>query len=374
MFEELINDRVNSELSKLNYVTNVTLQDVAASDLSNFTKNFIAVEANTIKDREHFRELVEKSVKLGINYAIRPKWTLSNYLFGTLDAKPVEEVLEKIEIFQFYHYYIDLIYDYINEKSIVVITKNNTYKVLGEADKLLHEKLTKDITSVKIKNFLLQLFKLRYSDESAIGLESKIPFLFIRLFLEDKSFDEILNKFAVLSEISDSYLIDLKTIVKVLTNKIDIPEKPVPITADEEEVFKTDFEIKEKPDNLPEVPATTSEVKPVKKHIEEKIYEEDKAYPVEVIDHPIGFGTKHLNRLFKDYEYKSILKKVFRSNRDEMETALEELYNIDSWDNAKNYMKDIYIKNKVDLTNKYVILFTDVLFNYFSEKEESNHQ
>ena len=372
MFEDLIIERVNSELEKISTTGEISYSAIPASDLSTFTKNFISVETDRIKDREHFRELVEKSVKLGINYTIRPNWTLENYLFGSYDAKPVEDILEKIEIFQFYHYYVDLVYNYINEKSLVVITKINTKRVLEDADKMLYEKLTKDISSVKIKNFFLQIFKLKYYDENQINLDSTIPFLLIRLFLEDKKFQPLLKKFAVIDNISDSLQINLKDIVKVLTDKYEADKEKTEVTAEpvKEEIHPD----KKATDELPEVPESSVSLSGKHKEketaSEEKEYDEDRAYPVEVIDHPIGFTSKHLSKLFKQSELAGILKKVFRNEQDAMESALDDLYEISKWQVAVQYLKDVYIKNNVDLQNKYVILFIDVMQNYFTNKED----
>jgi len=109
MFESVIQNRLNS-LSKItDELNDYSTETVENSSLPSFIKNFLLIEINNAVNEKEFFKLLEKSVRLQLNYSLRPKWTLSNYLFGNVDSKPTEDILDKAAVFNFYRYYPELI-------------------------------------------------------------------------------------------------------------------------------------------------------------------------------------------------------------------------------------------------------------------------
>jgi len=430
MIESLVVNRLKREEKKIQNLESFSLSEIKKSSLSPYVKNFIFAEVKEIKDKEFLLYLIDKSVKLNLNYTLRPKWTLLNYLFGEDESKPVEEVIKNLKVFQFYRFYTDLISDFIKESSISIITKGRTKELLEEANSVIYEKLTTKTTSIKIRNFLLQIFKLKYLRNNYIKLSSKIHFQYVRIFLEDKSFDDLLKKFKVIENLSDTTELDLKNIVKVFTDKyiIDTSEQEPPKEEKKKEVIKKIVEeVKEKEE---EVLDTMVEEKFIKKEkgvidikIEEKpILEEEDVIDVKIKEEPPekekeiididvkkieteaeSFYSKELievekseakkdkqekglakkletpfylkeevkiKRLFKKEELLSISKRVFRSSKYSMYRNFDKLERFDSWQDAIDFLKKIFMKNKVDFYHKDVVLFVDMLNDYFTEKEE----
>ena len=79
--------------------------------------------------------------------------------------------------------------------------------------------------------------------------------------------------------------------------------------------------------------------------------------------------TERIKRLFKKDELFHISKKVFRSSKLSMYQSFNELEEIDSWEEATRFLKALFAKNNVDLYHKDVVLFVDVLNDYFTRKE-----
>ena len=65
-----------------------------------------------------------------------------------------------------------------------------------------------------------------------------IPFVFVRIFLEDKNFIELLEKFKVIDGLKDSDEVELKVLIKVLMNKY---EKSYEAVSEEEELKPDDI-------------------------------------------------------------------------------------------------------------------------------------
>jgi len=421
MIESLVINRLKREEKKIQSLESCSLSEIRKSSLASYVKNFIFVESKEIKDKEFLLYLIDKSVKLNLNYTLRPKWTLLNYLFGENESKPVEEVIKKVKVFQFYSFYTDLISDFIEESSISVITKGKTKELLDEANSVLYEKLITKTTSIKIRNFLLQVFNLKYLNYNDIKLSSKIPFQYVRIFLDDKSFDDLIKKFKIIENLSDTTELDLKTIVKVFTDKYinDTSEQEPPKEEIKKKVSeKTGREDKEKEENVLDTTVKEKSLKKEKEIIDIKI--DEKLIPEEessqkrkdVIDIDVketeteaeSFYSKELieveklearkdksdkdltkklekpfylkeevkiKRLFKKDELFSISKRVFRSSKYSMNKNFDKLERFSSWEDAIGFLKKIFTKNKVDFYHKDVVLFVDMLNDYFKEKERS---
>ena len=384
MFESVIQSRLNS-LSKITYELNdYSPETIENSSLPAFIKNFLLIEINNAVNEKEFFKLLEKSVRLQLNYSLRPKWTLSNYLFGNVDSKPTEDILDKAAVFNFYRYYPELISNYIRENVLHFITQKRVVELIEETDSVLYEKLTKDLTSIKVKNFFMQVFRLKYGEDKDITLEHSIPFVFIKLFLEDKGFKDILNKFKMLN-LNDSSELDMKTVIKVMTDKLSVSDSfqvkqdkekevltevqviksqvlPTPVTEKEDkiEILVNEEKIKKEPEE--------------QKHeaINEKEFEKEvkEIIPDKVVERPLFGDRQRIKTIFKSDELTAIVKRVYKSSRQEMSGSFEELEKIASWEPAMEYLKELFKKNKVDIYNKHVVLFVDLLEDYFKNKEE----
>ena len=409
MIESLAKDKFKQEIVKIKNIDNLSIQAIRKSTLLPFVKKFIFVEAKETINEDTLNTLIAKAIKLDINYALRPKWTLSNYLFGDADSKNVKEILRKVKIFQFYSYYTDLIADFINDKSISYITIGKIRELIDEVNSVLYEKLTTNVTSIKIRNFFLQTFKLKYQQNCDITLSSRIPFQYLRLFLEDKSFDDILEKFHIIDRISDGIELELKTIIKVLTDKystsLDEQFQTEEVKEISEEKKKEVIDI----DLESELPTKEKDVIEVdikdKKAEEESVYSKDllqakrKSIKDEKVidDTPkktkrkfsetgkqsisvlskshvsdkdmLSHKTERIKRLFKKDELFHIAKRVFGLSKLSMYKSFNELEEIDSWEEAAEFLKALFVKNNVDLYHKDVVLFVDVLNDYFTRKE-----
>jgi len=436
MFEEIVDSKYRQLKNISDKIKNISIEEIKKSDLPLFAVNFLSVEQSVINDRDTLNALLEKSVKLIVNYTLRPKWTLINYLFGSYDSKPADEISNKAEVFGYYRYYIDLISNHIKDNALMFITQEDVRDLTDEANKVVLEKLLKDTSSIKIKNFFSQIYKLKYGEDREINLDWSIPYLFIKLFLEDKEFQGLIDKFKIIPGLDDSMEIEMKTAIKVLTDKYYVnsdffvlkneppsgkiengkiekngkqEEKEIndtikqeaktindtikpEVKKEEKKIFTDDkikVEVEEKPKGIiriiKNIPTKrfhkekkVTEEKPkqviveeIKKDIAEETKKEIAEEKNEVYEKMKESGNKFkIKHLFKQEELEVIKKKVFKNNRGEMYDALEELEKFKNWQTASDYLKDIYIKNKVDLYNRYTVLFIDLLSDYFSELEK----
>lgn len=410
MYEKFVLGRIETEQNIVNDLWESVLsgeknlkEAVISSSLSDFTKNFIINDLQENDDKDELRSRVERSNKLYFNYAIRPKWTMITYLFGTFESRPPADIIRKLNTFPFYNYYVESVKNFIKENSSIFVTKTEIGNVLDLTNKAVHEKLVTDISNIKIKNFLLQIFRLKY-DEESYNLESSVPYSFIKIFLLDKSFGDLEKKFSTVKGINDEYEISLKDIIKVLTdkyllqethadplkkpepvkpeNKLETEKKPEPVKVDVEKKMVTEKKVTQ---IIPEKKKVNPEVKP-------KAGDEPKEKPAEILpgkklqtgiysaqlekadkeeknhsktDEIITYDIKDL---FNEKQLNKISEKVYGSDLVKREKSFDKLNHYRTWLEASDHLKEIFRNNEVDLYNKDVIAFIDILNDYYQTK------
>src|SRR5690606_37674900 len=232
MLEQFVESKIKIERARIDKYDDITKSDVKKSRLPAPIKRYIIARFDGKLTDKEFSTLLSKAIKLNINYTIRPKWTLLNFLFNKYDSQQAEVIKEKTDIFTYYRFYIDFLINYIDEHSLVIITKDKAAMFIDEANKALHEKLVNNISGVKVKNFFIQLYRLSEEDQSNVSLTSTVPFLFIKTFLEDKDYKDILEKFTASGIKDNETEISLKDCIKIVSDKF----APVPDSKESESI------------------------------------------------------------------------------------------------------------------------------------------
>lgn len=412
MFENLVKEKINLEKNKIRLLSPVSRDTVRKSELSPFIKNFIFNETQEITESDYLDELIEKGIKLQFNYTIRPKWTLLNYVYGSIESKSDNEIRHRLKVFTFYKFYPDTILNYLDEETHLYVSKGKIELLLNDTNEVLYNKLTNEISGVKIKNFLINVFKLKYENENEINLESTIPFSFIKIFLEDKGYHDLLKKFDAVPNLKDSTLISYKDIIKVFTDKyvitdgkheskdeenlqdkstgkpiekIDDNFEPVPVkeVSPKEQKIKIELPLNESPakkeskEPKKEINYTKYDIysddlikerEEKEKEQEEFKNEQQSEIFAETHDNDL---TDHyeIKRLFTEKELNTLRDKIYGGSKNTMRNSFRVLAAAQSWKEAAAHLKNLFNEQKVNIYNKQVVKFTDALQEYFSQKE-----
>jgi len=368
MFEQITDKRIKEAVEVLNNLSDYSTEAIITSNLNDFTKSFIVNDGGKFTSREELVKVVEKSIKLNLNYCLRPTWTLINYLFGNLDSRQKADIQKRADIFTYYNYYTQTVKEISNDEHYVSIKRSLIEGVLQQINSDIYSKLTTDTTSLKIKNFFQQIFKLKYGDNAEVSLDMSIPCNFIKLFLEDKGYNDIVNLFSNAGFTKGDEEIELKTIIKVLTGKINSIN----------EVYKSTEVAEQKTEEVIDEPVkdTIIHTPEKKEYSEENTYSDtsikadlpDETNISNEFEEKEEIGEKHLRFYFKDEEIKNISKKVFKGNKYLLLDSLLEIEKLKTWREATEFLKEIFINNKVTISEKNVIMFVDVLNDYFEKR------
>ncbi|HMS64554.1 MAG TPA: hypothetical protein PKD83_04795 [Ignavibacteria bacterium] len=369
MFEKFVNGKIDSENEIVNNLADITKESILKSNLSDFTKNFLINDYDSFKSTDELKDIISKSNKLYFNFTIRPKWTLLTFLFNNFESRPPKDVLNKLNYFPFYKFYSDSVKGYIEENVPIFVTRYEIQNIIDETNKAILEKLTNEISNLKIKNFFLQIFLLKYEAESRINLESEIPYSFIKIFLEDKSYFELEKKFSKIRTVPEESLINLKDIIKILTDKFNyieketseiviappsLPAESVKKNIDKDKIVITNKELEKKTSETSQK-LSKSEVKnSSNKIIQEGIQDE---------------SASGIRRLFDENQTEKIINKIYQADLIKKKKSFDKLELYSNWKDASKHLKEVFKINNVDIYNKDVISFVNVLNEYFKRLE-----
>lgn len=390
MFEQIKEKRYQEAVTIVDGMRDYSAETIIMSRLPDFTKSFIVNDGAKYNSKDELLKVIEKSVRLNLNYCLRPKWTLINYLYGKYDSKSSNDIAQKTEIFTYYSFYTESIKELCNDEAYISLPRNVVEELISHIDKDIHEKLTTNTTSLKVKNFFLQVFKLKYGDSVEISLDMTIPYSLVKLFLDDKGFKDVIDMFTDAGFTNDNEELDLKTLIKVISGKIkevNLPKSEISsvittaaveatLNEPQETVTAVDFS---KSDSKTDAETINPEIKPIRHSsrvgydntFENTSTKEEQPEPQKISGEFIEkeeLGEKHLRFYFKEEEIKAISKKVFKGNKYTFIDSLLEIEKLKNWREATEYLKKIFIENKVSLGDKNVIMFVDVLNDYFEKR------
>jgi hypothetical protein len=221
--------------------------DYSGEKISNL---FSLISEEVKKSKRFALEYVSKLILHGssftINYLMRPKWTLSRFVFDEGDHKTTLEIKQILNYIYYYQYLKKILISYINSKKIISMNSAEFGELLDRVDKLGIETYLPSILSNATKSM---------SDFFNIGeiQKNKIPFLAIDKFLEEKKLEKHLAKIHSVFGDDNSQkinVIDLqKSLDSIMIEKYEsVPMKEVVEEEIKEEiqpVAETEFETEE---------------------------------------------------------------------------------------------------------------------------------
>jgi len=379
MLTNIFQKRIKECKNRLESIKTIQKEHIWQLGLPEYIQEFIYnIPTTNSLTKNELLQHCEKAIKLFINYTLRPKWTLINFLFGQTESQLSSKIFEQLKIFPFYNFYINAISDLVSETPSSVIMKVSVEKVIDDINSSIYEGLILNPDSTKVKNLFLQVYKLKYGDTSEILLDCSVPYKFISLFLNDKGFKTFLIKFKIISDLSDDTEIDLKTLIKILTNKYE----PISIEDPKEKIdnFNEEKEIQNNEDNHNKLTQTTHLSVPKsitlsnKKSFFEKVKRLfKKIIPKKTVKEIHKLSDKKIintQEIFTASELEVITKLVFQSDKTKMETFFEHINKLKNWDEVVTYLKTIFTLNNVDIYNSKVSKFVDKLNNQFTELKQ----
>jgi DNA-binding HxlR family transcriptional regulator len=352
-----------------------------------------------------FNQLLERAVKLEMNFLIEPQRTLTQFLFKDSPLVSTMEVYDTMKFFFRYNYYKDAISDYFNTKYLREISQDQFKDLMEQIDEKIYkddmlETTLKTLKTVcgfvnealeeetevisidvlehafsdhKLETYADLIKQLKEADKSEISLTDLEPILSEgNIQAMDQAEKDSSKREA--TQIMIENLEDIESSKpEVEVSEIDLKEPEVieeePEEELEEEIDEEDEEIEETKESkkAPETVAaeeTVTEESPQ----EGKVADDLADFVADQIksDQPM----EDVNKIITGRNRKKVVKKLFKKKENEFNSFVEILNTQNTWKDASVIIDEEFYQRGINPYSKEAILFSDMVYTRFFPKDK----
>jgi hypothetical protein len=356
--------------------------------------------------RKEFLHSLDDGIHLMLNYLLRPQWTLISFIFNSREKISSTTMREMLKGFSEYAY-IDTIVGKVIEKTKM------TQFTLTEFELLLHN-LDKEYVLRKMPNEIAEMMKpiFTYFTCGSSLSEKGIPVQAALKFFEDKKMDYVVECIQKSKEELPMVTYSKVDIQKILENTLATNGgyflKPSSIVAEVATTFQKKEEVQMQVNEISEFEETFSSTAPTEEEVlallkrpsshsyfplEEINNSDEKEFvPIEPSDdfsprkneehqhhgplfaassegeqkkENVVKAAKDIRSTISERMQKKFTKKIFRRNETEYQQAIDNINAMQSWNEARLYIGDIFIYNDIDPYSSAAAKFTDVVHSWF---------
>jgi len=356
--------------------------------------------------RKEFLHSLDDGIHLMLNYLVRPQWTLRSFVFNNSEKISSTTMLEMLKGFSEYDYIVRIVERVVEETKMAQFTKTELELLLHNLDKEYFQRRTPR----EIVTIMKPIFRY-FNCGSSVGVET-IPVQAAQKFFEDKKMNSVAEQVQKNMDANNWDPVSEKDVQNILehifSTKGSLFAQNSPVASDaitpfqnKEEITPQEAESSEFDDALSSMAPTEGEVlallkkpsSPIYFPLEEKnIPREEESVQIESSGDFSARDTKeqqHHGPLFEtkqDVErkeenvitsrkdirstmsermQKKFTKKIFRRSEAEYQKAIDTLNAMQSWNEARLYIGDIFIHNEIDPYSSAAAKFTDVIHSWF---------
>ena len=340
-------------------------------------------------DQKEFDSLLDEAVHFQFNYLCRPQFTLMNFLFENKRKVPVADIEQKLEYCVEYGYFREIIKRYIIDNGLAKISYEEFESLLDKIDK----EITSRHTSWELARMLKALFTFvdtGLPDTHKKQGDPSLPVNAAVVFFEDKKqieMKERLERERDQQNLQEVTVQELANIIeRVRTGNEEAvaaqPEKPVRKSAR----VKQTPPVEEAPAQPAREPLPFQAVDPTDLFQPTSRREETPRAPEPVLipepksDEPIerteahfdGIPEEGIHAFFSRSEQKWMIKKIFHKDEVSFRESMDTLALIASWEEAAQYLDQLFIAMGIDPFSKEAIEFTDKIHAWFHPGEQKS--
>lgn len=136
---------------------------------------------------EYIAKLILHATSFTVNFLVRPKWTLTRFIFDESKHKTTNELKQILNYVYYYKYLKTIIVTYINSKKILSMNVEEFEELLNKTDRLSLESNFKGVLSNSFIS-MAEFFNIGQMQKT------RIPLTAVELFLEEKDLPNHLQK------------------------------------------------------------------------------------------------------------------------------------------------------------------------------------
>ncbi len=346
---------------------------------------FDLLKQNATFDINRFNQLLERAVKLELNYLIEPHRTIKQFIFKDSHKVSTIDVYDTLKYFFRYEYYKTAISDYFNMKYLREIEETQFVDLMRQIDE---KAFSEDKIGTMLKTVKTVMSFLSDAKEEEI---TSLPVDVLIAAFRDRNLEDYLemaNKVKDETELSEITFDEIEDMLR--NNKIPgIKEEEVPIEREEEKVGIEEVEDIET--SQPEVAVADIEVSEVTApsvdeveededvEEEEEIEEEEEAVKSTVASQMASMVASQiesnipledLNNMINKKVRKKAIKKLFKKKEQEYLTFIVSLNALSMWTEASALIDDEFYNYEINPYSKEAIALTDIIYTRFFPKDK----
>jgi hypothetical protein len=351
---------------------------------------FDGIKQSAEFDLPTFHRLLERTIKLEMNFLLKPQQTLTQFIFKDSAIVTTKQVYDTLKYFFRLEYYKDALSEYFNQKYLQEISETQFKELISQIDDKAYNAVG--------ASFALQNLKaiLDFINESLDEPTPELPINIIVTALNDRhmsdyadavlraesqgseslNLDELDNLFSTgktPQELEEEKEAEIQA--EEITVTMDIgsieEEKPLVEVADIDvsNVVHPETEVEEEEDD----------------DFEEEFEEEDEEVPGKAAKESAGSQLasvmarnitsdqplEDLYAMIDRSDYKKFVKRLFKKDEPSFKEFLDELNSYDSWQDASVAIDDEFYNRGINPYAKEAISFSDICYKRFFPKDRN---
>ncbi len=384
---------------------------------------FDRLKQNATFNLAKFNHLLERAIKLELNYLIEPHRTLTQFLFKDSKEISTMEVYDTLKYFHFYEYYKSAISDYFNMKYLRKINQPQFEQLMDHIDQKVFGENKIDTTLGVIKSIMEFLSDAQGSAVDALPLDIlEHAFAdrnlddFVELVKQVRSstdhsrltFEQIeaLIKEGLIPGVSEAAevaepteIVGFEKVASIESQQVEVAVEDFEVTEvsvapeEEEEEEEEEFELEEEAalgvqetdELVQEQPETevveTIQEPSVEEEVSETVMEEEEEVSVSptiadsLADHlakqiSTDSPLEDLHPMITGRLKKKIIKKLFKKKEDEYNDFIARLNALSNWKEASRLIDDEFYHRGINPYSKEAINLTDIIYMRFFPKDQ----
>jgi hypothetical protein len=352
---------------------------------------FDLLKQNATFDINRFNQLLERAIKLELNYLIEPHRTLKQFIFKDSHKVSTMEVYDTLKYFFRYEYYKTAISDYFNTKYLREIEESQFAELMRQIDEKAFSENKVDTTLKTLKTIMSFLGDAKIEEITSLSVDVLIA------TFKDRNLEDYLAMIERVKDETDLEEITFDQIEDMLRNNKIPGIVEVEEVEEVEEEEKVGFEeVEDIETSQPEVKVDdieVSEVEPIPEEEEEEIEEEEEeeeeieeeveeevvkqkgnvaSQLASVVASQIQSDTplEDLNKMITKKIAKKAVKKLFKKKEQDYLTFITSLNELSQWTDASALIDDEFYNREINPYSKEAIALTDVIYTRFFPKDK----
>lgn len=340
-----------------------------------------------------FNQLLERAVKLEMNYLIEPHRTLTQFIFKDSDLVSTMEVYDTLKYFFKYEYYKNAISNYFNLKYLREISQNQFLDLINQIDEKAFSEDPLDTTLKTLKTII------SFIGEAEDREVNSLSFDVLKAALKDRNLNEYAELVEKAEQESGQSDISFNEIDALLREGV-IPGKekePEPVTEIEkiedietskpevsvEEIEMEEMQLEEEEEEEEEVLEEEPELEEeTEEEVEEEIVDEtyeEAPHPSTVADDLAEHVAKQimsdrplddLNSIIGRRSKRRFVKKLFKKKEKEYNDFVDRINSIQSWKDASKLIDEEFYNREINPYSKEAIAISDIIYLRFFPKDK----